>query len=118
VQIAKYAGVLAICFALGILAGFNPLAVRVDLPAYDVMLSMLSDTWTPQSVIVRIDEETLAAGHGMRNIRTILARTLDQLALAQPKAVALDVTLHDQVEPAEDARLEAALRATKNLVLP
>lgn len=118
IQIAKYTGVLAICFALGILAGFNPLAVRVDLLAYDVMLSMLGDTWTPQSVIVKIDEETLGAGHGMRNIRTILAQTLDALALAQPKAVALDVTLHDEVDPVEDARLEASLRATKNLILP
>src|SRR6185437_11304716 len=91
---------------------------RVDLNAYDVMLSMRSDSWTPQSVIVKIDEETLGAGHGMRNIRTILFQTLDELALAQPKAVALDVTLHDEVDPAEDARLEASLRAIKNLVLP
>jgi len=118
VQIAKYAGILAICFALGILAGFNPLAVRIDNPAYDVLLRMQAATWTPQSVVVAIDGPTLGAGHGMRNIRTILAQTLDQLALAQPKAVALDVTLHDEVDPAEDARLEASLRATKNLILP
>ena len=117
-QIAKYAGVLSICFALGILAGFNPLAVRIDNPAYDVLLRMQAETWTPQSVVVAIDGPTLGAGHGMRNIRTILAQTLDQLALAQPKAVALDVTLHDEVDPAEDARLEASLRATKNLILP
>jgi signal transduction histidine kinase len=118
VQVAKYAGVLAICFALGILAGFNPLAVRVDLYAYDRLLSLLHDTWTPQSVIVKIDAETLGAGHGMRGIRTILSQTLNELALAQPKAVALDVTLHDEVDPDEDARLEASLRATKNLILP
>ncbi len=117
-QPLKYAGVLAVCFAVGIFAGFNPLAVRVDLPAYDVMLSMSRETWTPRSVVVKIDEETLAAGHGMRNIRTILAQTLDELAAAQPKAVALDVTLHDEVDPAEDVRLEASLRAAKNLVLP
>ena len=117
-QIAKYAGVLTICFALGLLAGFNPLAVRIDSPAYDVLLRMQGDTWTPQSVVVAIDGPTLGAGHGMRNIRTILAQTLDELVLAQPKAVALDVTLHDDVDPAEDARLEASLRATRNLVLP
>jgi len=117
-QIAKYAGVLAICFALGIAAGFNPLAVHVDQYAYDVMLSMQSDSWTPQSAVVAIDEKTLDAGHGMQNIRTILAQTLDQLALAQPEAVALDVTLHDEVDPSDDARLEASLRATRNLILP
>ena len=118
IQIAKYAGVLAICFALGIVAGFNPLALRVDQYAYDRMLAGSAETWTPQSVVVAIDEQTLEAGHGMRGIRTILAHTLDQLAAAQPRAVALDVTLHDEVDPTEDARLEAALRATKNLVLP
>jgi len=117
-QVAKYAGVLAICFVLGIAGGFNQLAVRVDQYAYDAMLRGQRDTWTPQSAVVAIDGPTLEAGHGMRNIRTILAQTLDELAQAQPKAVALDVTLHDQVDPAEDARLEAALRATKNLILP
>jgi signal transduction histidine kinase len=118
IQITKYAGVLAICFALGMFAGFNPLAVQVDHYAYDVLLRLRPAAWTPQSALVAIDGPTLEAGHGMRNIRTILAQTLDELAVAQPKAVALDVTLHDEVDPAEDARLEASLRATKNLILP
>jgi signal transduction histidine kinase len=117
-QIAKYVGILVVCLALGILAGFNSLAVRIDQYAYDRMLSGLRDTWTPESVVVAIDAKTIDAGHGMHNIRTILAQTLDQLALAQPKVVALDVTLHDQVDAAEDARLEASLRTTKNLILP
>ena len=107
-----------VCLALGILAGFNPLAVHVDHNAYDFLLAHQSDTWAPQSVIVKIDAATLEAGHGMRNIRPILAQALDQLAQAQPKAVALDVTLHDQVDSVEDARLEASLRATRNLILP
>src|SRR5512144_426548 len=98
-QLAKYVGILVVCLAFGILAGFNPLAVRVDQLAYDRLLSSSNDTWTPQSVIVGIDAKTLDAGHGMQHIRTILAQTLDQLALAQPKTVALDVTLHDQVDP-------------------
>jgi len=117
-QIAKYVGILVVCLALGILAGFNPLAVHVDHNAYDFLLAHQSDTWAPQSVIVKIDAATLEAGHGMRNIRPILAQALDQLAQAQPKAVALDVTLHDQVDSGEDARLEASLRATRNLILP
>ncbi len=117
-QVAKYVGVLAICFALGIAAGFNPLAVHIDQYAYNLLLSGQHDTWAPQSAVVAIDEATLEAGHGMRGIRTILAQTLDRLAVAEPKAVALDVTLHDEVDPAEDARLEASLRATRNLILP
>ena len=107
-----------VCFALGIAAGFNPLAVHIDQYAYNLLLSGQHDTWRPQSAVVAIDEATLEAGHGMRGIRTILAQTLDRLAVAEPKAVALDVTLHDEVDPAEDARLEASLRATRNLILP
>jgi signal transduction histidine kinase len=117
-QVARYAGVLTLCFALGILAGFNTLAVRVDHYAYDVLLSRQSETWTPESALVKIDSATLEAGHGMRNIRTILAQALADLAAAEPRAVALDITLHDEVDTGEDARLEAALRATRNLVLP
>jgi signal transduction histidine kinase len=117
-QVAKYSGALVVCFALGIAAGFNPLAVHIDQYAYNLLLSGQHDTWTPQSAVVAIDEATLEAGHGMRGIRTILAQTLDRLAVAEPKAVALDVTLHDEVDPAEDARLEASLRATRNLILP
>jgi signal transduction histidine kinase len=109
---------LVVCFALGIAAGFNPLAVHIDQYAYNLLLSGQHDTWAPQSAVVAIDEATLEAGHGMRGIRTILAQTLDRLAVAEPKAVALDVTLHDEVDPAEDARLEASLRATRNLILP
>ena len=71
-----------------------------------------------QSVVVAIDEETLRARGGMRDIRPILTETLEQIAAAKPQAVALDVILSDKGDDAEDARLEAALRNTKNLVLP
>jgi hypothetical protein len=57
-QIAKYVGILVVCLALGILAGFNSLAVRIDQYAYDRMLSGLRDTWTPESVVVAIDAKT------------------------------------------------------------
>jgi signal transduction histidine kinase len=118
VQIAKYAGVLTICFALGILAGFNPLAVRVDHYAYDLMLAGLRDTWRPWSVVVAIDEETLAARGGVRNMRSILAEALDKIYDASPEAIAIDVILADKGDSEEDARLEAAMRENRsNLIL-
>src|SRR5258708_61517 len=70
-----------------------------------------------QSVVVAIDEATLGARGGMRNIRPILTQTLEEIAAAKPRAVALDVILSDKGDDAEDARLEAALRDTKNLIL-
>ena len=110
---------LAACFAAGTLAGWTALAARVDHYAYDLMTQMTPlKTAAPQSVIVAIDEETLRARGGVRSIRPILTDTLNQIAAAQPQAVALDVLLADQGDPTEDARLEAALRNTTNLVLP
>ncbi len=114
-----YSGVVAGCFAAGTLAGWTALAARVDHYAYDLMTQMTPvKRVSQQSVVVAIDEETLHARGGMRGIRPILTETLQQIAAAKPAAVALDVILSDKGDDAEDARLEAALRATKNLVLP
>ncbi len=100
-------------------AAMTPIAARIDHYAYDVMLGWQpAGNSPPQSVVVAIDEQTLSAGHGMQNIRPILTNVLEQIAAAQPKAVALDVILHDQVDPGSDARLADALHATKNLILP
>jgi len=114
-----YIAVLAGCFAAGTLAGWTALAARVDHYAYDLMTQMTPvKTAVTDSVVVKMDEETLRARGGMRSIRPILTETLRQIAAAQPQAVALDVLLADQGDDAEDMRLEAALRDTKNLVLP
>jgi len=114
-----YIAVLAGCFAAGTLAGWTALAARVDHYAYDLMTQMTPvKTAVTDSVVVKMDEETLRARGGMRSIRPILTETLRQIAAAQPQAVALDVLLAAQGDDAEDMRLEAALRDTKNLVLP
>jgi len=114
-----YIAVLAGCFAAGTLAGWTAFAARLDHYAYDLMTQMtpLKNAGEPSSVVVAIDEETLRARGGMRNIRPILTQTLEQIDAAQPKAVALDVILSDKGDDAEDARLEAALHDTRNLVL-
>jgi len=110
---------VAACFIAGTLAGWTALAVRIDHYAYDLMtrLSPMEDG-AAQSVVVAIDEETLREHGGMRAIRPILTSALEGIAATQPKAVAIDVILADKSDDAEDARLEAALRSTKDLVLP
>ena len=114
-----YTAVIAACFLAGTLAGWTSLALRVDHYAYDLLTRLTPAPVTaPESVVVAIDEETLRARGGMRRIRPILTEALEQLAVANPKAVALDVILSDAGDPVEDARLEAALRATRNLILP
>jgi len=122
-QAAGYAGVLAASWAVGVLAGWTPIASRVDNYTYDLMDFYTRGYWNPslqvstESVVVGIDEETLRAKGGMRNIRPVLAEALDAINRASPRAVALDVILADDVDPAEDARLEAALGDTRNLIL-
>ena len=114
-----YIAVLAGCFTAGTLAGWTALAARVDHYAYDLMTQMTPvKNAEPSSVVVAIDEETLRARGGMRNIRPILTQSLEEIDAAKPMAVASDVILSDKGDDAEDARLEAALRDTKNLVLP
>src|SRR5947207_6247757 len=116
-QAAVYVGVVAACFVAGIVMGFAP--SQVNNAAYDFMTAHSPvQPLAPESAVVAIDEATFAARGGPRRLRSILAEALDQIAKAEPKAVALDVTLHDAGDPAEDQRLEASLRATSNLILP
>ncbi|MEQ1883897.1 MAG: CHASE2 domain-containing protein [Bryobacteraceae bacterium] len=114
-----YIATLTGCLLVGTLAGWTALGLRVDNYVYDQLTSLSpAPEKRPQgAVVVAIDEATLQAQGGMRNIRPILANALDQLSAAQPKAVALDLILADKGDDADDARLEAAMRATKNLIL-
>ena len=98
-------------------AALSPPAKRVNNVAYDWMLSHRARaSWTPQSVVVAIDEETLHRQGGMRAIRSILANVIDKVNAAQPAAVADDVLLADATnDNAGNAALEAALRTTRRI---
>ena len=115
-QTLKYAGVVAVCLAGGMVAGW--FAEGIDHQIYDALTRRTRPLeQAPQAVVVAIDEATLAARGGQRNYRSILAEALDAMAPARPKAVAIDMILADPGDPAEDARLEASMRATPNLIL-
>ena len=108
---------VAACFAAAF--GIAQLAGPLNNVAYDWMSARSRPQWTPQSVVVGIDEETFdRMKAGPADLRSILAAALEQLRDAAPKLVAIDVLLHDQGKEEEDARLEAALRATPNLIMP
>jgi signal transduction histidine kinase len=112
-----YVSVLAGCFVIGTLAGW--LGSRIDNYAYDTLTRLSPPSQRqPESVVVAIDEETLGAQGGVRRIRPILTEALAELAVVHPKTTALDVILSDKGDDAEDARLEAALHDTHNLILP
>jgi signal transduction histidine kinase len=115
-HIAGYVGVLAACFALAMRAGWGPLAHRIDNQAYDLLVETVWDK-DPEAVIVAIDEATFREGGEIANLRPIIAATLTTIHAAKPAAVILDVTLAGARNEETDAQLEAAFRATPNLVL-
>ena len=81
---------LAASWTVGILAGWTPIANRIDNYTYDLMDAYTRGVRNPspqvptESVVVGIDEETLRAKGGMRNIRPILAEALDAINSASP----------------------------------
>ena len=119
-----YVAVIAGCFGAGMLAAWSPIAVRINNYAYDLMMKDFQppETWSPQSVLVAIDEATLNARGGRRRIRAILAEALEKIAAAKPLVVASDITLPDAglslEDQDEDQRLAEALKGTPHLVLP
>jgi signal transduction histidine kinase len=118
---ATYAALLAAAFAAGVAASYK-FGAQLDNFAYDQMfLRYQPKPWTPQSVILAIDEMTLADSGGLAGIREPLAKAMRLVAAAQPKAVALDLILADRKSSEEDRKIDAALAAalcaTPRLVL-
>ncbi len=114
-----YVAVLIAAFAVSLFAAWTALGTQVDNYAYDLLFRNLApDAGAPRSVILALDEPTLAAHGGTRKLREILALGLESIAPAPPLAVAIDVVVADAQEEAVDARLEAALAATRKPILP
>ncbi len=112
----KYVLVLAAACVAGILLSFTRLASTIDNAAYDWMFNLHLPAYPPaRSALLTIDEASLTATGGRRNLRGTLAKALTQVAAVKPSAVAIDLIL---AEPSDgDAELRAALAGTPNLVL-
>lgn len=115
---ATYVALLGTAFLIGSLAA-QFVGAEVDNYVYDVMLRNYRPTpWQPKSAILEIDEHTLQSlPGGIEGMRAPLAQALRIVSAAQPKAVAIDLTLADHMNPAIDADLADAMRHTPNLVL-
>jgi len=115
---AVYVALLAAAFALALVASWTSFGAQIDNDAYDWMFRLYQPhAWQTQSILLAIDEPSLNTYGGVRNLRQPLAQALEAIAAAKPKTVAVDLILADNVDPAIDARLEAAMRATPRLVL-
>jgi signal transduction histidine kinase len=111
-----YTGLLAGAFLLALVAGWRS---PWDNAVYDEIFRRYSPKpWQPESALLVFDERSLAAIPGGKSgIRPALAKALRMVDQARPSAVAIDVILADTGDPAVDAGLAAAFRATPNLVL-
>lgn len=114
----RYIGLLAGVFIVAWWAAVQ-FGAQIDNYSYDEMFRRYQPpAWTPQSIVLAIDEATLeATPGGMLHIRRTLAQALHLVDPARPKAVVIDLILTDQRDPGDDQALSEAFRATPNLVL-
>lgn len=102
------------------LAGSSGMGHLLDNSAADVYFRWFPATQADRnsvSALLAVDEATLSAHGGMRGLRPMLAGVLELLAAHPPRVVAIDLTLADAGDPAEDARLAAAIAALPHVVL-
>ncbi|NWF85113.1 MAG: CHASE2 domain-containing protein, partial [Bryobacteraceae bacterium] len=113
-----YAALSAAAAVAGAALAWTPLAGRLDNILYDSFFRLAPPAAAARaSAIVGIDERTLKAHGGLRNLRPLLARVLRRLASADPAAIGIDLTLTDEGTEAEDSALAAALGDLRRVVM-
>ncbi|MBC7841438.1 MAG: CHASE2 domain-containing protein [Gemmatimonadaceae bacterium] len=115
---AGYLSILLLSLLLATATGWTSLASRMNGEAYDWMFRIQPPTPIPAtSIVLAIDEQTLSRSHGMSHLRETIAKGLQAIAPAQPKAIAVDVILADEQTEAQDAHLEQAFQQSPLLIL-
>ena len=113
-----YIGILALALLLGVTLGWTAFGEEINNYAYDFIFRIYQPPpWQTESIILAIDEETFSAYGGLLKLRQELADGLNHIRAAGPRAVAVDVILADNGDPAADTALEDAFRNAHGLVL-
>ena len=111
-----YCAMLAACLLLGFEANRTPPGGQIDDNVYDFLFRRYQPKpWPLTSALLTIDSATLDK-YGTNGARKALARGLELIRGAHPRAVAVDIILASSSD--DDAALEAAFAGTRNLVLP
>ena len=102
--------VLAGALGLTTLAVLQAWTVRLDFPAYDLALSQLGRPLADHdTVIVAVDETSLARFGAWPWPRATQARLVERIAESRARSIGLDVLLIDPRNPAGDAALAGAI---------
>src|SRR5579863_7567957 len=104
--------------ALAVALDYSNFGEQFDKYAYDFLFRLEQPKpWQPNSIILAIDEQTLAKYGGQPGIRAALADGLEKIAPAHPLAVAVDVILAERgTDEAGDRALENAFADTPHLI--
>lgn len=109
---------MGICFVLAVLAGWTRLAAQLDGQAYDWLVATRRPApWPQKAIILAIDESSLIKMGGARNLRATLAQSLDAICPAKPLAVAVDLMLSSDEDPAADQALAKSFKHCPSVIL-
>ena len=99
-----------------LILSWTALGRQFDNYAYDFLFRLEPPApWTPDSIILAIDEETLTKYGSFTGMRTALSQGLEAIEGKHPTAIAVDLILPDP--SASDGPLEATFNNTPKLIL-
>jgi CHASE2 domain-containing sensor protein len=107
--------IVVVSTILGVLADWR--IPQIDRFLWDVLRSTRPVTVPGDIVIVAIDEPSIARLGPFPWPRTVAARTIDAIAVARPKVIALDVLYVDPMNTAQDSELARSIAKAGNVVV-
>jgi signal transduction histidine kinase len=115
---AAYVLLLAGSFVMAVW-GSRKFGAPLDRAMYDEMFRRYTPPpWPSESLLLVIDERSIGTiPNGTAGLRRPLARALERVCAAKPKAVAVDLILADHRDPDADREFATALRGCPNVVL-
>jgi hypothetical protein len=114
-SIAWLAAVIGISVMLALVIGWR--MPGLELYARDALMRTRGAQAAPDDIlIVAVDEASLKGFGRFPWPRSVMARALDQLRMASPKAIALDILYSDPTDNENDSALAAAIARAGNVV--
>ncbi|WP_338445562.1 CHASE2 domain-containing protein [Pelagerythrobacter marensis] len=114
----EWCAVLAITLAIAAMLGTGRTTVRADNIVYDFLVGLSAPPVSDRILLVAIDDASMATLGRWPWSRDIHARLLDQLARAQPAAVAYDVLFTEPGTAEEDRHFAQSIERLGNVSLP